>query len=101
MTLHVQAYTLTQNYKHYTDLVDRRDVLLYNLSKEISLDKINHWAQVNDFDLSHGEIVLAFENKNLTTRGEREFSKVDKRTRLNRHIFNLPGEPEALAKNKN
>lgn len=99
VTVCVQAYTLTENHKYYNDLVDKRDVLLYNLSKRISLDKINQWAQANEFGLSGGEMVLAFRKKGSSSPVS-EFSKVQGRTRLNSRIFNLPGEPEALAKNK-
>jgi len=47
--IHVEAYRLSNNYRHYSELVDRRDNLMYNFSKEVSLAKVNQWASARNF----------------------------------------------------
>ncbi|MCP4653154.1 MAG: hypothetical protein GY858_07215 [Candidatus Omnitrophica bacterium] len=61
VTVFVEAYQLTKNYHTYNDLVDERDYLLYNVSKEVSLPKINQWAKSNDFFFVGEEKVLAMD----------------------------------------
>jgi hypothetical protein len=43
--IHIEAYRLSNTYHCHNELIDRRDYLMYNFSKEISLVKINRWAQ--------------------------------------------------------
>jgi hypothetical protein len=45
----VESYKLSNNYQNFKELVDKRDFLMYNFNKEITIAKINQWAQLNDF----------------------------------------------------
>lgn len=56
--IYTEAYRLSQNYGRYNELVDKRDYLMYNFSKAISLDKINQWAQKQDFNSVSGRRVI-------------------------------------------
>ena len=94
---HEQAYLLTDNYKHYSDLIEERDFLLYEFSRKISLDRINRWAQHNEFDLANGEIVLAFENGKVEPSAKEKVLEANIFARFSRRLFNLPEGPEALA----
>ena len=95
--IHEQAYLLTDNYKHYSDLIEERDFLLYEFSRKISLDRINRWAQHNEFDIANGEIVLAFENGKVETSDKEKVLEANIFARFSRRLFNLPEGPEALA----
>ena len=55
----VVAYQLRENYRSYNNLIDKKDYLMYNFAKEISLYKVNQWANKNDFTPVDGERVLA------------------------------------------
>jgi len=98
--LHIEAYKLTNNYRFYNELVDKRDLLLYNFSRKISLDKINDWAEKNQFDLAHGEMVFAFNTGQSEASSGTEVSRAGMLAQLNSRIFNLAGAPEALAEEK-
>ncbi|MFA6281181.1 MAG: hypothetical protein WCY05_01600 [Candidatus Omnitrophota bacterium] len=47
--IYVEAYRLSKNHRLYNELVDKRDYLKYNLTKETSVTKINQWAEKNKF----------------------------------------------------
>jgi len=47
--IYVEAYKLTHNYRLCNELVDKRDYLVYNLTQQTSVPKINQWAQKNNF----------------------------------------------------
>ena len=47
--IYVEAYRLNSNYRYHNELVDKRDYLMYNLAKEVSLAKVNQWAQAQNF----------------------------------------------------
>ena len=55
----VVAYQLRENYRSYNNLVDKKDYLMYNFAKEISIYKVNQWASKNDFSPVDEERVLA------------------------------------------
>lgn len=45
----VEAYKLSKNHRIYNELVDKRDYLVYNFTKETSVLKVNQWAEKNKF----------------------------------------------------
>ena len=47
--IYTQAYQLSGNSRLYNELLDKKDYLLYNFSKEISIAKVNQWAQNENF----------------------------------------------------
>ncbi len=47
--IYVEAYKISKNHRLYNELVDKRDYLIYNLTKETSVSKINQWAEKNKF----------------------------------------------------
>jgi len=55
--IYVEAYKISKNHRLSNELVDKRDYLVYNLTKETSVQKINQWAEKNNF--SPTEKVLA------------------------------------------
>ena len=57
--IYVSAYQLRENYLVYNNNLDKRDYLLYNFAKEVSLDKINKWAQDNDFSPVESDRVMS------------------------------------------
>ena len=58
--IYVQAYRLSSSFAKHNELVDKRDYLMYNLSKEISIVRVNQWAQRENFHPVDSERVLAF-----------------------------------------
>ncbi|MBU1112840.1 MAG: hypothetical protein KKH93_03055 [Candidatus Omnitrophica bacterium] len=64
--IYVQAYRLNSNHERYNELVDKRDYLMYNFAKEVSLSKVNQWAE-NEFFAPVGKervIALGFSPRN-------------------------------------
>jgi len=57
--IYVEAYRLNANYQRYNELVDKRDYLMYNFAKEISLTKVNQWAKNERFSPVGRERVMA------------------------------------------
>ncbi len=47
--IYVQAYELSSSHRAYNELVDKKDYLMYNFTKEISIAKVNQWAQSENF----------------------------------------------------
>jgi len=47
--IYVEAYRLSGNYSYHNQLIDKKDYLMYNFTKEISLAKINQWADEQHF----------------------------------------------------
>ncbi len=47
--IYVEAYQLSKNYSYHNELIDKRDYLMYNFSKEVSLAKVNQWAKDQHF----------------------------------------------------
>ena len=110
IALSVEAYRLTDRYRTYRQLVDKRDVLLYNLSEKTSLAKINVWARhnqerfplderpLNQFEFAPGEKVIALR---MNTEPQRNTHQgVDAIVQLATRLFKVPGESEVLAKEK-
>lgn len=46
---YIQAYKLSQNYRLYTELIDKRDCYAYYLKKKLTFAKVDKWAQENNF----------------------------------------------------
>jgi hypothetical protein len=59
--IYVEAYKVSKNYRLCNELIDKRDYLVYNLTKATSVPKINQWAQKNKF--TPAEKVLALNLK--------------------------------------
>jgi hypothetical protein len=57
--IYVNAYELNSIYCDYNKLVDTRDVLLYNFSKEASLENINSWVEAHGYTLAQEGKVFA------------------------------------------
>ncbi len=99
ISLSRESYKLSRNWRVYNELVAKRDALLYNFSREVSLNKINIWAKNNLLKSAKRESVLAFYKKKGALSG-------DQRTRMNllaqreRRLFNLPGEENVLARDE-
>jgi len=78
--IYVEAYRLSINYQHYNELIDKRDYLMYNFSKEVSLDRINQWVKLEDFSPVGEErmLVLGAKRPAGTKRGNKLVSLVDR-----------------------
>jgi len=61
--IYVEAYQLSNNYYRHNELLDKRDYLMYNFAKEVSLSKVNQWAQVQRFTLVDKTKVLALDTQ--------------------------------------
>jgi len=57
--IYVEAYRLNANHERYNELVDKRDYLMYNFAKEVSLSKVNRWAENESFAPVSKERVVA------------------------------------------
>lgn len=57
--IYVQAYLLSSSYNQYNELIAKRDYLMYNFNKEISIAKVNQWAQQENFQPVSKEKILA------------------------------------------
>ncbi len=57
--IYVEAYRLSSNYSCHNELVDKKDYLRYNFTKETSLLKVNQWAQAENFVPVDKENILA------------------------------------------
>ncbi|MDD5194354.1 MAG: hypothetical protein PHQ96_01600 [Candidatus Omnitrophica bacterium] len=58
--IYVEAYRLSRNYQLYNECIDKRDYLMYNFMKEVSLTKLNAWVEKNNFSPIEKQKVLAF-----------------------------------------
>jgi len=77
--IHIEAYQLSNNYRHYNELVDKRDNLKYCFSKEVSLAKINQWVDASDFSpVSSRQVVV------LNTKEDKQIAKAAKTSLLGR-----------------
>lgn len=63
INIYIEAYRLTANYSQHSDLLAQRDSLMCVFSKEVSLVKINQWAQGQKFSTLNRERVVALEIK--------------------------------------
>jgi hypothetical protein len=57
--MYVEAYRLSENYRHLNELVDERDYLVYSLSQEVNLASVNQWTEANAFVVAGKERVVA------------------------------------------
>lgn len=57
--IYVEAYRLSKNYQAYNECIDKRDYLMYNFMKEVSLSKLNAWVEKNEFSPVEKRKVLA------------------------------------------
>ena len=56
--MYVEGYRLSNNYSSYNDLLDERDSLMHCFAKEVSLARVNEWAQDQDFSLVDKERIF-------------------------------------------
>lgn len=79
----VEAYKISQKYERYNKLVDLRDHILYNFARATSIDKVNMWAEKNNFKFPNKERVVVFRNsepsaprgRNIVSRAFSSFKK--------------------------
>lgn len=99
ISLSIEAYRLSSNWKVYNELVAKRDALLYNFCEQVPLDKLNLWAESNSLKLAKKENILALDVR------EEEFPR-EKLTKggffvpKNLRLFVFPGAQRALAEDK-
>jgi hypothetical protein len=99
VTLYIEAYQLSNNYRIYNELVDKRDALLYNFCKRTSLEKVNLWAESNRFRPVEKVIALSMRPKGVVQEEKSALSGII--TYLNNRLFVLSTQAtEALAKEK-
>ncbi len=95
VSLNIEFYKLTSNYKLYNELVDKRDVLRYNLTQKLNLERVNQWVKNNRLVLPNEEKVLVFNlEKKTPLKTEAKRHRVVARKS---HIFILSIGREALA----
>jgi len=61
--IYVEAYRLNNNYHYHAELVDKRDYLMYNFAKEVSLVKLNQWAKTQNFAFVSQKMVVDLDRK--------------------------------------
>lgn len=61
--IQVQAYQLSENYRFYNELVDKRDFMMYNFTRKISLAQVNQWAENNDLSTVNRSRLVALNLK--------------------------------------
>jgi hypothetical protein len=93
--IYVEAYRLSNNYHCHNELVDKRDYLMYNLAKEVSLAKVNQWAQAQNFTPVDKGKVLALNIKAQEQIHENTINSV-----LNRLLRASVSTSTALAKER-
>ena len=72
--IYIEAYNLSKNYTCYNESIDKRDFLMHNLSKEISLVKVNEWVRTENYFLVEKKNILVRSNKTVETIGEDKFA---------------------------
>ncbi|MDD5070747.1 MAG: hypothetical protein PHV17_08470 [Candidatus Omnitrophica bacterium] len=91
----VQAYELTEDQRCLFELKDRKDYLIYNISKETSLAKINEWSDNNQFVLADRDKIVAL---NLNGPKGKDLSSENRLVSLfNRFVSKVP---DAVAQNR-
>jgi hypothetical protein len=89
ISIYIAAYTLSHNYRVYTELSGQRDYLSRNYAREVSVPMINQWAQKNSFTPIDKERLLALNNRKL------EPVKVENKSNglivLVNRVFKFPG----------
>ncbi|MBU0693211.1 MAG: hypothetical protein KKC11_00860 [Candidatus Omnitrophica bacterium] len=90
---YAEGYQLTKSYHRFDKLLDKRDSLMYNFQKKVSLSKINQWTKDNGFVFTGKEIKLA-----LNLKKEESLPSQSKLAFLFNRFFKIPGTPStALA----
>ena len=93
--IYAEAYKLSKTSHSYNELVDKRDCLMYNFNQEVSLSRLNQWAENNDFAPVGKERLLAF---SLTSEGL-SGSKNRTASLFSRILGISTGSSEAMAEN--
>lgn len=93
--IYVEVYNLSKAYKIYNELVDRKDFLMYNLKREVSLPKLNQWAKENNLSFVGKDKILVLNlNKNFISNNRVKFSSNNTNIKFTKSSF------EALAEEK-
>ncbi|MCK4916771.1 MAG: hypothetical protein KAI91_05635 [Candidatus Omnitrophica bacterium] len=74
INIYIEAYNLSNNYSCYNESIDKRDFLMHNLAKEISLVKVNEWVRSENYSLVEKENILVRSNKTIEKIGEDKFA---------------------------
>jgi len=96
--IYVEAYKLNETYKTYNKLIDTRDILLYNFSKKVSLEKINSWVETNGFKLIEEDKVLALNINN--PKNNLNYKKNNKFASSFNRLFSLSSISRVLARER-
>ena len=56
--IYVEAYRLSESHRCHNELVDKRDHLMYNFSKEVSVGRVNQWMGLRNFAPVEKERIL-------------------------------------------
>lgn len=88
----VEVYRLNSNHQRYNELVDKRDYLMYNFAKEISLIKVNQWAKNESFTPVGRERILA-----LSSPPQKQVRNSAIASLLNRFLKTSASTPTVLA----
>jgi hypothetical protein len=91
--IYVSAYQLRESYLAYNNILDKRDYLRYNFAKQVSLHKIEQWAQDNDFSPVERERIIAL---HLERKDQPRF-KIEFAALLDRLLGIPTGSAETLA----
>ena len=91
--IYVQAYQLSNNYRYHNELVDKRDYLMYNFAKEVSLAKVNQWAVGQNFTPVDRNKMYT-----LNTKGQEKISDNKIVSLINRFLRVSTATSTALAK---
>ncbi|MBD3246465.1 MAG: hypothetical protein GF333_05580 [Candidatus Omnitrophica bacterium] len=70
----VEAYHLSARRRQLNELVDRKDALVYNLSQETHLAKINEWSESHDFKFAERERIVALDIEKQESPEENSFT---------------------------
>ena len=93
--IYVEAYRLSRNFCRHNELLDKRDYLMYNFSKEVSLAKVNQWAQLENFRPVGRERVVA-----LNIKPKEQIARNNLTQFLSRLLKTSTSTSAALAKEK-
>ena len=92
----VEAYELTDEYRTFSDLQDRKDYLKYHFFRKTSLDKVNQWTEDNDFRFVGKEKVVALNvHKGKSSARENKFASL-----FDRFLGSSANIPKALARDR-
>ena len=63
VNIYIGAYQLNSSYNNYEELSAQRDHLMYSYNKNVSLPRVNEWANQNNFSFTSQGKMLALDLK--------------------------------------